>query len=346
MTVSHSVTITSTGRALPSRLIDAEAVRRMVPAALPLGPDAGDTAWSRYWCAAHESTVDLAEEAALQALERAGLTAADIDLLVVATDTPEYILPATAAVLQERLEMRAVPAFDLTASGDGFLPALEVVRGYLAGASAPQRALLVGASTLSKYLDGHDHRTVPYIGDGAGALLLEVGQRDNDGDGHRTSAGAPVGVLGSDVRTSARDVHTFGIFAGGSRTPVTHAVIDAGIQNRLRWTGPMPPPLPVEACADQLRALLARFGLEPAMVQHWLWAQIGDGAVAAIMEALGEEMARVHSTRSALGFTGSACTPLTLDDAVTRGLLATGDVVVLAGAGAGRDLCATVVRWG
>ena len=344
MTVSHSVTITSTGRALPSRLIDAEAVRRMVPAAQHLVPDAADMAWTRYWCAAHESTVDLAEEAALQALERAGLSATDIDLLVVATDTPEFILPPTAAVLQGRLEMRAVPAFDLAAAGDGFLPALEVVRGYLAGAPAPQRALLVGASTLSKYLDGHDHRTVPYIGDGAGALLLEVGQRD--GDGHRSSAGAPVGVLGSDVRTSARDVHTFGIFAGGSRTPVTHAVIDAGIQNRLRWTGPMPPPLPVQACADQLRDLLARFGLEPAMVQHWFWSQIGDGSVAAIMDALGAEMARVHSTVPVLGFTGSACAPMTLDDAVTRGALATGDVMVFAGAGAGRDLCATVVRWG
>jgi 3-oxoacyl-[acyl-carrier-protein] synthase-3 len=341
MTLSRTVTIVSTGHAVPSRCIDTATLRRLMPEAPMVAPESGAVEWTRYWCAAHESTADLAEEAAQQALERAGLSAANVDLLVVATDTPEFVQPATAAVLQGRLDMRSVPAFDLASAGDGFLPALEVVRGYLAGAPTMRRALLVGASTLSKYLDVHDVRTAPHIGDGAGAMLLEVDQSQSPG-----ASGTQPGVLGCDVRTSARDVHAFGIFAGGSRMPVTHAVIDAGIQNRLRWTGPMPPQLAIDACVDQIRTLLIAMRLTPAMVQRWLWAQIADGSIAALMAALHVDPARACSTVARYGYTGAACTPLTLDHAVSQGDVVDGDLVVLAGAGAGRDLCVTVLRWG
>lgn len=286
----------------------------------------------RFWCASDESTADLAELAALSALDDAGATPASIDVLVVATDTPEFIVPSTAVVLQARLGLGAVAALDVAAAGDGFLPALEVARGVLAALPAGRRALVVGASCLSKYLDEHDERTAPVFGDGAGALVLEVG------------GGA--GLIAADIRTTAPAAPTFGIFAGGARTPMTHAILDAGIQNRLRWGG-IPPDLPVETAAARLRAVLDRAGVAVGKVAAWLWAQPDVSAVTRLMAHLDLAAERVHTSNQSYGFTGPACLPVTLHDLLRSTpveLLPPEAPVVLAGAGVGGDLCVTVLR--
>lgn len=318
LALPRAVRLVGTGVAFPSRVIAAGDLRE------------GATG-TRYWCAAHESTADLAEDAAMAALERAGVRPEAIDLLVVATDTPEFIVPPTAMVLQSRLALTAVhSAFDVGAGGDGFLPALDVARSGLVAQSSWQRALVVGVSAMSRYLDPHDERTASVFGDGAGAVVLEVAE-------------AP-GLLATSIRLTARDVHARGIYAGGARTPITPAILDAGIQNRLRWTGPMPPALDPGQIVPQLEALLAQAGVVAADVHRWCWSQVDAAVIPPIMTALGVDAAPVMTTTEAYGFTGPACLPITLHELLQTEALPPDAVVVLAGAGSGQDVCAAVLR--
>lgn len=311
-----SVGIVGVGSAFPSRRI--EAAERW--------PRATGT---RYWCATDESTADLAEIAALNALDEAGATPDSIDVLVVATDTPEFIVPSTAVVLQARLGLSRVMALDVAAAGDGFLPALEVARGALTAMAMGRRALVVGVSCLSKYLDVHDERTAPLFGDGAGALVLETG--------------AGPGIVAAEVRTRAADAPVFGIFAGGTRTPITHAILDAGIQNRLRWSGTGLEPA-IEEIAQRIRSTLDQAGVAIGEVDAWIWAQPDVTVVTRIMNDLAVDPDRVQTSIHDYGFTGPACIPTTLHDVLRRMSLPAGALMVLAGAGVGRDVCVTVIR--
>jgi 3-oxoacyl-[acyl-carrier-protein] synthase-3 len=325
-------TITGTGIALPSRVVtNAELAAQLGEEIEPfvsgtLGID------ERRWCAPDESTADLAVTAARRALEAAGHHPESVDLLIVATDTPEYVSPATASVVHGRLGLPThAGTFDLNAGCAGFVTALDVAWKYLAADPRYTRILVVGVYAMSRYLDPRDKKTVTIFADGAGAALVEA-------------TGAP-GILASELFADGRFCDGMGIFAGGTRTPITAEVLAAGDRNRLRFVQKYPASVNEEGWPRIVRAVLARAGATPDDVDLWLWTQVNRSTIVTVMGTLGQPMARAHTVMHKWGYTGSACLPMALHDAVEAGRLRDGALVVLTGSGAGLAMGTVALRW-
>ena len=286
----------------------------------------------RRWCAPDESTADLAVTAARRALEAAGHPPESVDLLIVATDTPEYVSPATASVVHGRLGLSThAGTFDLNAGCAGFVTALDAAWKYLAADPRYTRILVVGVYAMSRYLDPRDKKTVTIFADGAGAALVEA-------------TGAP-GILASELFADGRFCDGMGIFAGGTRTPITAEVLAAGDRNRLRFVQKYPASVNEEGWPRIVRAVLARAGATPDDVDLWLWTQVNRSTIVTVMGTLGQPMARAHTVMHKWGYTGSACLPMALHDAVEAGRLRDGALVVLTGSGAGLAMGTVALRW-
>jgi len=177
----------------------------------------------RRWCTENESVADLAVRAGELALQRAGLLATDLDLIVVSTDTPEYISPSTAAVVQYRLGAQNAGTFDINTACAGFVTALDLGAKYIQADSRYQHVLVIGAYAMSKYLNLKDKKTVTLFADGAGAVVLQA-TTDNSG------------WLGSLLHTEGQYHDWMGIYAGGTHQPITPAVLENG-DHLLKFRG-------------------------------------------------------------------------------------------------------------
>jgi 3-oxoacyl-[acyl-carrier-protein] synthase-3 len=285
----------------------------------------------RRWCGPGESTADLAERAARAALADAGVEATDVDLLVVATDTPEYVSPATSSVVQGRLGAWRAGTFDVNSGCAGFATALDVAWKYLRADERYRRAVVVGAYAMSKFLDPADKKTVTIFADGAGAVVLEASEHP--------------GILASELFADGRYEAGMGVFAGGTREPITEAVLKDGTRNRLRFVQKYPASVNEEGWPRIARSVLARAGAAPADVDLWLWTQVNRSTIEAVMATLDAPMARAHTVMEKWGYTGSACLPMALDDAARAGRLSPGDLVLLTGSGAGLSMASVALRW-
>lgn len=285
----------------------------------------------RHWCGPDESTADLAEHAARRALADAGIGPDDVDLLIVATDTPEYVSPATSSVVQGRLGCRRAGTFDVNSGCAGFTTALDVAWKYLRADDRYQRVLVVGVYAMSKFLDPRDKKTVTIFADGAGAVVLEASD-------------AP-GVLAAELFADGRYQAGMGVFAGGTREPITDAVLRDGQRNRLRFVEKYPASVNEEGWPRIARSVLARAGAAVADVDLWLWTQVNRSTIEAVMRTLEVPMARAHTVMEKWGYTGSACLPMALDDAARTGRLDAGDLVLLTGSGAGLSMASVALRW-
>jgi 3-oxoacyl-[acyl-carrier-protein] synthase III len=329
--MTREAVITGTGVAVPGRVVtNAELSAR-------LGTDIEEFVAGvlgireRRFCTDDESTADLAERAARAALQDAGCDAGDIDLIIVATDTPEYITPATACVVHGRLRATRAGAFDINAGCAGFVTALDTAWKYIRGDDRCSRVLVIGAYAMSKYLDLDDKKTATIFADGAGAVVVE--------------AGTAPGVLASELRADGSLSSGMGVFAGGTAEPITRAVLDDGYRNHLRFVQKYPASVNEEGWPDIARAVLGRAGVGPPDVDLWLWTQVNRSTIIDVMRRLGEPLEKAHTVMHKWGYTGSACLPMALHDAVESGRLNDGDLVLLTASGAGLAMGSVALRW-
>ncbi|GLC27724.1 3-oxoacyl-ACP synthase III family protein [Roseisolibacter agri] len=324
-------TITGTGSTVPERIVTNAELSAQ------LGVDVEDFVANtlgireRRWCAPDESTADLAERAGRAALEDAGLTPEDLDLLIVATDTPEYVSPATSSVVQGRLGAWRAGTFDVNSGCAGFVTALDVAQKYIAADPRYNRVLVIGAYAMSKFLDQQDKKTVTIFADGAGAAVVE-------------RSDAP-GVVASELFADGRLAPGMGVFAGGTAEPITEDVLRDGYRNRLRFVQKYPASVNEEGWPRIARDVVARAGATPNQVDLWLWTQVNRSTIEVVMRTLGQPMERAHTIMHKWGYTGSACLPMALDDARRAGRLREGDLVVLTGSGAGLSMGCVAMRW-
>jgi 3-oxoacyl-[acyl-carrier-protein] synthase-3 len=323
--------ITGTGSAVPDRVVTNAELSAQ------LGVDVEEFVANtlgireRRWCAPDESTADLAVRAGRAALDDAGLAPEDVDLLIVATDTPEYVSPATSSVVQGRLGAWRAGTFDVNSGCAGFVTALDVAHKYLVADPRYRRVLVIGAYAMSKFLDPQDKKTVTIFADGAGAAVVE-------------RSDAP-GVLASELYADGRLSSGMGVFAGGTAEPITEAVLRDGQRNRLRFVQKYPASVNEEGWPRIARDVVARAGATVEEVDLWLWTQVNRSTIEVVMRALGQPMAKAHTIMHKWGYTGSACLPMALDDACRAGRLRDGDLVVLTGSGAGLSMGCVALRW-
>lgn len=277
-----------------------------------------------------ETTATLATEACASAMKAAGLTPGDIDLLVVATATPEASLPATAVFVQDALGLRC-GAFDLGAACSGFAYSLVMVSGLISTGSV-RHALVVGSETLSRIVDQDDRSTAVLFGDAAGAAVV--------------SAARPgYGLLAWDLGADGGAAGILHIPGGGSRNPVNVESVAAG-EHFVKMEGREVFKRAVRAVVESASATLERAGVQASDIDLFVPHQANARIVTAVVERMGIDPARAFMNIDRYGNTSAASIPVALAEAAAAGRIDDGDLVLLSGFGAGMTWGTALLRWG
>jgi 3-oxoacyl-[acyl-carrier-protein] synthase III len=279
--------------------------------------------------APEEALSDLALPAARQALEDAGVQASDLDLLIVATVTPDMAFPATAAILADELGANDAGAYDLSAGCTGFMYAVAQAYGMLAGGLA-QRALVVGGDVLSKILDWNDRGTAVLFGDGAGAVVLE-----------RVGEG---GFLGFELGADGSGGPQLYLPAGGSRTPATSDSV-ADRLHFVQMNGREVFKFATRVLVSSAEAVLAECGRTVEEVDVYVPHQANVRIIDYATQKLGIPEDRVVIDVDRYGNTSSGSIPLALADAKADGRLEAGRLVLMTGMGAGLTWGSGLIEW-
>ena len=276
------------------------------------------------------ATSDLALAAARPALERAGVRADELALIIIATVTPDMPFPATACIVQHQLGAARAPAFDLQAGCTGFIYAVSLASQSIA-AGAYDNALVIGADLLSRVVDWSDRRTCVLAGDGAGAAVLQP-----------TSEGR--GVLASALHADGWGANSLRVAAGGSRLPTTVETAQQGL-HYMYMDGNEIFRFAVGAIAEVSAECLAKAGLTSADVDLIIPHQANSRIIEASAKRMDIAPEKWVSNIDRYGNTSAASIPIALTECVESGRLTPGQVVLLVGFGAGLTYGAAVMRW-
>ncbi|WP_029056854.1 beta-ketoacyl-ACP synthase III [Stappia stellulata] len=325
MTVKRSIVV-GTGSYLPQRRLTNAELAEMV--------DTSDE-WivqrtgirARHIAAEGEFTSDLAVEAATRALEAAGLTAQDIDLIILATATPDNTFPASAVTVQQKLGLTKGFAFDVHAVCSGFVYAISTADAYLRCGMA-KRALVIGAETFSRILDWDDRTTCVLFGDGAGAMVLEA----VEGEG---TAGDR-GILTSHLRSDGNHRDKLYVDGGPSSTQTV---------GHLRMQGKEVFRHAVSMITDVVEDAFAATGTDADALDWFIPHQANRRIIDASAKKLGIDPAKVVITLEDQGNTSAASIPLAVDAAVRDGRIRRGDLIMLEAMGGGFTWGASLLRW-
>ena len=324
----QSARIAGTGSYLPSRVLTNHDLERMVETS---------DAWivertgirERRIVASDQAASDLAYEAAVRALDDAGLEGRDLDAVLVGTVCGDYLFPATGCLLQERLGATEAFGYDFAAACSGFIYGMGQARAYLISGFC-ERVLVVGVETLSKLTDWTDRNTCVLFGDGAGAAVFE-----------RCPAGE--GILSVYMRSDGRLADIITLPAGGSRYPVTAEAI-AAHDDKIHMRGNETFKLAVKAMESALVGALQEAGIRQDQVDLLIPHQ----ANIRIIQALGKRLEiadeRVYVNVDRYGNTSAATIPIAIDEARRGGRIGPGSLVAVAAFGSGATWGAAVVR--
>lgn len=316
--------IAGVGSHLPARILSNDEISEMV--------DTSDS-WirertgirQRHIAAEGETTADLAEVAASRAMESAGLGAEDIDLIVMATTTPDFTFPATATQIQARLGITQGAAFDVQAVCTGFIYALSVADNFIARGQA-QNVLVIGAETMSRIVDWTDRTTCVLFGDGAGAIVLSAAEKTETADG----------ILATYLRSDGRFKDLLHVDGGPSSTQSV---------GHLRMTGNQVFRHAVTNIAESMTTLCDRAGYTIADIDWFVPHQANQRILEGVARKLSIPSQTVISTVADHGNTSAASVPLALDRAVQDGRIKRGDLILMEALGGGFTWGAALARF-
>lgn len=321
--------ITGWGMAVPERVLTNDEIAQMV--------DTSDE-WIRTMtgirerriAADEQSSATLGAEAALRALEVAGLNPADVDLIVVATSSPEYIFPATASLIQDRIGALKAGAFDLSAACTGFILAINMAAQAIRSGSI-ENAIVIGAETLSRFTNWEDRNTCILFGDGAGAFVLQASDE-------------PGGVLSAVMRSDGSGGDLLWVPAGGSKLPASAKTVANG-QHYLQMSGREVFRFATRVMAQATREVVRRAGFTLEDVDWIIPHQANLRIIETAARGLKLPMERFVVNLEHYGNTSTASIPLATVEAVQDGRLKPGDRIVFVGFGAGLTWGALAAQW-
>jgi 3-oxoacyl-[acyl-carrier-protein] synthase-3 len=328
---TRSTVILGTGSYAPERILTNEDVAKMV--------DTSDE-WIRARSGIRErriagpgqATSDLAVLAARRALEDAGVQASEIDLLIVATITPDLPMPATACFVQHKLGIPSTAAcFDLNAACSGFIYGLDTACA-LVGSGRYRRALVIGAEKLSSIVDWQDRGTCMLFGDGAGAAV--IGKDDKAG----------IGLIGTKLGALGEDTDLLYIPAGGSSVPTSAETVARG-DHFIKMKGKEVFKLAVRVMEEAARDILEQHGLAAHQIGLVIPHQANLRIIDAIAQYLELPVERFFVNVDRYGNTSAASIPIALDEARKAGRIREGDLTLLVAFGAGLTYGSALIRW-
>jgi 3-oxoacyl-[acyl-carrier-protein] synthase III len=277
-----------------------------------------------------EYTSDMAAKAALLAMERGKITADQIDLIIVATITPDMMFPATACLVQNKIGARRSAAFDVEAACSGFIYALEIGQQFIMSRTY-ETVLVVGAEKLSTIVDWKDRNTCVLFGDGAGAAILQ----------HRTDAH---GLLTACMGAEGDKAELLCMPGGGSRCPATPESVASGL-HFLRMDGKETFKNAVTAMLTAGKEALRRCEIDISQIKCVIPHQANRRIIDAVGERLGVQPDQLFVNLDKYGNTSAASVAIALDEAVQQGRIQRGDLVLLVVFGAGLTWAAAVIEW-
>lgn len=323
--------ILSTGRYVPERRLTNAEIEVMLGEAVDEWLVQNVGIKSRHVMAEDQVTSDLAALAARQALQRAGLTPSDLDLIIAATDTPDYLSPATASVVQAKLGAKNAGTYDVNCACAAWVTGLDIAAKTLATDLDYRYVLVVGAYGMTRFLNWRDKYTCTLFADGAGAVIL--------------GGGDAAGFLAAKLHADGSYHDALGIYTGGTFRPATPETVACGGQPRVEFVRKFPATFNSEHWPPLVRAVVSKAGLTLDDIKMFLFTQLNLRTIEATMSALGQPMSKTHWIMDKWGYTGSACIPMALDDAVEQGRLKRGDHIVFCATGGGLAMAAAVFRW-
>lgn len=285
---------------------------------------------SRYFSAPETTTSDLATRAAQKALEAAGIGPEAIDLIIVATVSPDMVFPATACIVQEKLGAKQAAAFDLEAACSGFVYGMAVADQFIS-TGFYNNILIIGAEALSRILNMEDRNTCVLFGDGAGAVVMGPSQDD-------------AGLLSFDLGADGSGGKSLYVPAGGAQTPATAQTV-ADKLHYITMEGSDVFKFAVRAMGNSALAALAKANLTLEEIQYLVPHQANIRIIQAAAKKLELPMERVKVNLNKYGNMSAASIPVALDEAVREGSIKAGDHVVLVGFGGGLTWASCVMKW-
>jgi len=276
----------------------------------------------RRWCSENESTSDLCYEAAIMCLKNANVKADQIDLIIIATDTPDFISPSTAAVVQHKLEAVNAGTFDINTACAGFVTAIDVGSKYIRTDEQYNNVLVIGGYAMSKHLNKKDKKTVTLFADGAGAVLLQaIDSREE-------------GYLASELKTMGEFNGWMGVYGGGTVEPVTEQTI-LNANHQLKFVHRFPKEINPNTWSEMANNLNKRLDVKSDAVKRYFITQLNINSIWETMDILNIEREKAHTIMQKFGYTGSACIPMALHDAFEQKLVNKGDLLYFIGSGGG-----------
>jgi 3-oxoacyl-[acyl-carrier-protein] synthase III len=282
----------------------------------------------RWYAPESWGTSDLALAAASQALENAGRKPEDVDLIILGTDSPDFITPATSVVLQHKLGAKNAGTFDVSCACASFPTGLAAAAGLVATNASLTTVLVVGAYLMHRLADPNDP-TIFFYGDGASAAVLEAADRP--------------GFIASAMQADGSYNRNWGIYAGGTAEPASEAAVRAG-RTRVQFIERYPPEINEKGWPSITRRLAREGGFELNDVDLFIFTQVRKPTIENVMADLGVPFERTHTIMEECGYAGSACVGMALHDAIEKGKLRSGGLIVLVGSGVGYNQAGVAFR--
>ncbi|MGE5592665.1 MAG: 3-oxoacyl-ACP synthase III family protein [Betaproteobacteria bacterium] len=332
--MKRCATIIGTGQYLPEIEVTNDAMAEQIEKASPglgvvIGKFQKSSGIKRRWYAPRDwATSDLAVRAARAALESAGVKPEQLDMIIVGTDSPDYITPATSVVVQHKLGAASAGTFDIGCACASFPTGVAVGASLLESNPWMNYVLVIGAYMMSKLADPTDVTSFFY-GDGAGAAVLSVDSK-------------PGFITSAYLADGSYHKH-WGIYSGGTFEPASVESVQAG-RTKVRLTQAYPPEVNHEGWPKIVRSLAERGGFSIQDIDMAIFTQVRLPSIVLVMETLGLPIEKTHWIMEDCGYTGSACIPMCFDDAVRKGKIKSGDLVVLVGSGVGYNQAGVALR--
>jgi 3-oxoacyl-[acyl-carrier-protein] synthase-3 len=281
--------------------------------------------------AKEEATSDMAAKAAKEAMDHAGVSAKDIDLLIVASVTGDHPFPSTSCVTQHKLGLNKIPCFDLLAACSGFLYSLNTAKSIMLNGNY-KRALIIGAEKLSGITDWDDRSTCVLFGDGAGAAVLELSEEEG------------VGIIASDMGADGSEREILFVPAGGSDRPTSEKTL-SDREHFIKMQGNQVFKKAVVAMGNSAKITLGKAGVTPDQISCVVPHQANIRIIEAISNRIGVGIDRFKINLDRFGNTSAASIPIALDEAIRNSRFKSGDYILLVAFGAGLTWASTLIKW-
>jgi 3-oxoacyl-[acyl-carrier-protein] synthase-3 len=323
--------IIATGHYAPERVVPNSFFNEMYKEDVDAFLKVNRNIYERRYASDAQVTSDLVVEAARKALAAATLTAADLDLIIVSTDTPDYISPSTASVVQYKLGAVNAGTFDINTACAGFVTAVDVGSKFIVSDDQYKHVLVVGAYLMSRYLDFSDKKIATLFADGAGAAIL-------------TPSTDETGILHTKLLTDGQYHDYMGIYAGGTAIKVTEQAI-ANKDHLLRFAKKIPLETNATYWPKLITEVARTIDIPVSEVSTFFFTQININSINQTLDTLGISHDRSHNVMNKYGYTGSAAIGMAMDDAVLHHRLKKDDIVFLVSSGGGMAMAVSAIRW-